>query len=38
MGTAFKTSTLLKLGVPYLVFFFAPIGWSIIAIGVFVDV
>lgn len=36
METAFKTSTILKLGIPYLVFFFAPITWSIIAIGVLV--
>lgn len=36
IGTAFKLSTLVKLGIPYLVFFFAPITWSIIAIGVLV--
>ena len=33
---AFSLSTILKLGIPYVVFFFAPITWSIVAIGVLV--
>ena len=33
---AFKLSTLLKLGVPYVVFFFAPISAALIGIGVLI--
>lgn len=33
---AFEIGTLLKLGVPYIFFFFAPITWSIVGIGVLV--
>lgn len=33
---AFDASTLLKLGLPYVVFFFAPITWSLVGIGVLV--
>lgn len=33
---AFEIGTLLKLGLPYVFFFFAPITWSIVGIGVLV--
>lgn len=33
---AFKLSTIVKLGIPYIIFFFAPITWSIVGIGVLV--
>jgi len=33
---AFELGTLLKLGLPYVFFFFAPITWSIVGIGVLV--
>jgi len=34
--SAFDASTLLKIGIPYVLFFFAPITWSIVGIGVLV--
>jgi phage-related holin len=34
--SAFEWSTLLKLGMPYIFFFFTPITWSIVGIGVLV--
>lgn len=34
--SAFDPTTLLKLGIPYVFFFFAPITWSIVGIGVLV--
>ena len=36
MGAAFKWSTLIKLGVPYVIFFFTPITWALVGIGVLV--
>jgi DNA integrity scanning protein DisA with diadenylate cyclase activity len=33
---AFELGTFLKLGLPYVFFFFAPITWSIVGIGVLV--
>jgi hypothetical protein len=35
-GTAFSWATLMKLGIPYVVFFFTPIAWSLVGIGVLV--
>ena len=32
----FELSTLIKIGLPYVFFFFAPITWSIVGIGVLV--
>lgn len=34
--SAFDATTLLKIGIPYVFFFFAPITWSIVGIGVLV--
>lgn len=34
--SAFDHTTLIKLGIPYVFFFFSPITWSIIGIGVLV--
>jgi len=36
MGTAFSLSTIIKLGIPYVIFFFSPIGWTLVSIGVLV--
>lgn len=33
---AFEIGTIIKLGLPYVFFFFAPITWSIVGIGVLV--
>ena len=33
---AFEVSTILKLGIPYIVFFFAPITAAIIGLGVLI--